>query len=310
VISSETLDAELEIELHRVTSPTDGPVVAILGGVHGDELEGVIASSIVLDTLGDLRSGEVRVVPRSNPSALAARSRESASDGNNLARCFPRHPSGTETDRTAHILTERVIRGAGALIDLHAGGHNYAMPFFAGYAAGAGTGERAAAMARAFAAPITWRHDVLNSGRSLSTAVDLGVPAIYAEGGNGGGSLGHAEIGSYVGGVRRVLASMGMLDPADVDEGPSVRHVINGGDGNTDASLEASQSGYFLAAVAPGEPVTQGTLIGEIRDAAGRRVERIESPMAGRVMMIRTVARVSAGDGIVMLSPGFEPDDR
>lgn len=298
-------DLGVAIELHRVASPNPGPTVVVFGGVHGDELEGVLATSILIEGIGELSCGTVVLVPRANPNACAAGTRESADDGKNLARCFPGDPAGTYTDRIAHVLTGLISR-ADVLIDLHSGGFNYAMPFFAGYAAGLATSERAAAMSDSFAAPVSWRHDGINPGRSISTAADLGVPAIYVEGGRGGGSLAHAELTGYIAGVIRVLCSLGMLDPKRAVPPTTGRRLIRGGDGNTDASRVASHSGYCITAVAAGDTVRAGQLIAEVRDASAGVLEVVESPIDGVVMMIRAVAEIEAGDGVVMVAPAPE----
>ena len=64
-----------------------------------------------------------------------------------------------------------------------------------------------------FGAPLGWQHAVMNPGRSLSAALDLGIPAIYVEGG-GGGALARAEVTD----LRRrasldVLADYGIIAP-------------------------------------------------------------------------------------------------
>ena len=294
-------DHGVEIEVRRLTASRVGPTVAVLGGVHGDELEGVLACAMLADGIDRILSGELVIVPRSNPSATQARMRESPNDGKNLARCFPGSPDGTYTDRIAHVLTNEVIARADALIDLHAGGEKYAMPFFAGYIGGLPSSQLAATMVAEFGAPVWWSHDSVNEGRTLSAAAALDVPAMYVEGGSGGRSLHHRDVDGYVNGVRRVLGSMGILAPSD--GAPPERQVfIDGGDGNTDASIATTHPGYCVSAVAAGDRVAPGQMIAEIRDRHGRLLVTITSPTNGIVMMIRTVATVDAGDAIVMIA--------
>ena len=307
-ITEETLGVDLDapIVMHRFRSATDGPTITLLGGVHGDELEGVLASSIMLDRLPGLLRGEVRVVPRSNPSAVAGCKRESIVDGENLARTFPGDPSGTYTERVAHVLTEEAIRGVDGLIDLHSSGYKYAMPFFGGYVSGLSSSARSAEMLEWFAPPISWRHDTINPGRSLSAAADLDVPAIYVESSQGGGVLLHAEVMGYVEGVTRVLVGLGMLDPATAEPGPSDRHFIPGGSGNTDESPETVAGGYCLSIATRGQAVVAGETLAEIRDDAGRLVETIVAPFDGVLMLTRAIAPVEPGEKIAMVAPPFE----
>ncbi len=57
--------------LTTVRGSRPGPTAALLGGVHGDEDEGVLAVLRVLhDLAGAQLAGTVRAVARANPSAL------------------------------------------------------------------------------------------------------------------------------------------------------------------------------------------------------------------------------------------------
>src|SRR6476469_4095926 len=99
-------------EVVEVFGDRPGPTVALLGGVHGDELEGVLAARRVARRLdpGTLR-GCVRIAAPAHPSAWAAVSRTSPVDGLNLARVFPGDPGGGPTEQVAAFLTARVIDG-------------------------------------------------------------------------------------------------------------------------------------------------------------------------------------------------------
>ena len=307
-VTEETLGVDLDVPIvmHRFRSAVSGPTITVFGGVHGDELEGVLATSILLDRLAGLQRGEVRVVPRANPSAVAGCNRESIVDGENLARTFPGDPAGSYTERVAHVLTEEAIRGVDGLIDLHSSGYKYAMPFFGGYVSGLSSSARSAEMLDWFAPPILWRHDTINPGRSLSAAADLDVPAIYVESSQGGGVLLHAEVMGYVEGVTRVLVGLDMLDPTTAEPGPSVRRFIPGGSGNTDESPETVTGGYCLSIAKRGQPVAAGEKLAEIRDADGRLVETIVAPFEGVLMLIRAIAPVEPGEKIALVAPPFE----
>ena len=117
----------------------DGPRLAVLAGVHGDEPEGVLAARRLLVRLETLPfAGTVVVIPVACPGAFAADTRASAVDGLNLARTFPGNPGGSDSQRLAHALTEQVIAPASLLVDLHSSGKDYEMPLFAGAYHGGG----------------------------------------------------------------------------------------------------------------------------------------------------------------------------
>lgn len=290
------------LDIHEIAGDRPGPVLAILGGVHGDELEGVTATRMLLrhlEVLGSL-GGTVRLVPVSNPPAFDARLRASPVDGANLARVFPGSAAGTLTQRIAHVITERVITGADLLIDLHSAGALYEMPVFAGYVLNTAKYERARSACQVFGAPIIWEHVGSNPGRSMSAADDLGIPSIYVEGSGGGGLIG-SDLDVYFHGVLRVMHWLGMTATAPDAAEPSL--VLSGDDGNTDESLTCRVGGFCVTRVKAGAPVAPGSLIADVLDDDARVVEQIRSPRHGTVMMLRRLATVAAGDGIAMLGP-------
>ncbi|MCR6030726.1 hypothetical protein GGQ22_04625 [Nocardioides sp. zg-579] len=277
-----------------------GPTVAILGGVHGDELEGVLAARRVLAALDPegLR-GSVRVAAPAHPAAWASVTRASPVDDLNLARVFPGSPEGRPTERVAAYLTDRLIAGADLLIDLHSAGEGFDMPLLAGYHAGEGPRcERAAEAARAFGAPFLWQHPDLSPGRSLSAAADLGVPALYVEG-HGGGQVRSADLDCYVDGVLRVLHHLGMIEEAPAPAAPS---TTVRGDGDTDGGVEADVDGYLVTATEVGRLVRAGERLGSILDEEGCTVADVRSPQDGVVMLVRRRARVSAGDTLAIVA--------
>jgi len=199
-----------------IAAPAAGPTVALIGGVHGDEYEGVIATRWLIAHLRSaLVKGTIRAAAPAHPAAWETTTRESPLDGKNLARVFPGDAKGTPTESVAHELTERVLKGSDLLIDLHSAGTNFEMPFLCGFQDDGGSvAADSRNFADIFAADFTWRHSGKPApGRSLSAAFDLGIPAIYTEGG-GGRSVRHDELTGYTDGVMRVLHQLSMVAAA------------------------------------------------------------------------------------------------
>lgn len=282
-----------------LTGKTAGPTVALLGGVHGDELEGVLAvRSVVAGLRSDDLVGAVRWAAPAHPAAWSADSRSSPLDGKNLARVFPGDASGSPTEQVAAHLTENLIAGSDLLIDLHSAGRGFDMPLLVGYHSTGPLADRAAAVAAAFAAPVIWQHPAASHGRSLSAAADLGIPSIYVEG-RGGGRLRQRDLDCYTGGVLRVLQHLGMIVAAP---GPAASSVTVRGDGNTDEGIVAAADGYFVCAVEVGESVVAGQPIGRILGEHADLVAEVKAPTGGRVMLLRAPARVAAGDTLAIVA--------
>ncbi|MGC0144907.1 succinylglutamate desuccinylase/aspartoacylase family protein [Pseudactinotalea sp. Z1732] len=277
--------------------------MTVLGGVHGDEFEGVLAArriATLLDT--DALSGTVRAVAPAHPAAWRETRRESPSDGLNLARVFPGRADGSATERLAHHLTTEAIIGADVLIDLHSGGLGFDMPLLAGYHAGEGElCERSGQLAAAFGAPFLWQHPTAAGGRSLSAAAAHGVASFYVEG-RGGGQVRRDELDCYVDGVLRVLAHLGMIEGDAVSTEP----VLVRGDGNTDGGITAPRAGYFVTSVGVGDSVAAGSALGQIVDDDGSTVDVVSSPLGGAIMLLRRRTRVEEGDTLAIVAAYVE----
>ena len=113
---------------------SDGPTLSVVGGVHGDEFEGVAACLALAEGLvGTAIAGRVRLVPVAHEAAHRASLRSSPVDGRNLARTFPGDAAGEPTERLAAAIRTEVILGSDVFVDLHSAGTAYAMPLLVGW---------------------------------------------------------------------------------------------------------------------------------------------------------------------------------
>ncbi len=287
--------------IESIKGKNDGPTIAILGGVHGDEFEGVLAARRIIGLLqNSLTAGTIKYAAPAHPVAWNASTRESPIDGLNLARVFPGNDHGKPTEQIAAHLTQNLIQGADLLIDLHSAGRNFDMALLCGYLdSDPQLSVQSASFAKIFDAPYTWKHSGPPSpGRSISTAESFGIPSIYVEG-RGGGQVRTADLQTYVDGVLRILHSMSMIDSAPVAKGWS---ISVSGDGNTDEGITCASAGYFCTVAEVGMSVTRGELLGEVIDDNGLLMESIFAPSDGIVMLMRRATRVTQGDTLSIIA--------
>ncbi|CAB4331965.1 unannotated protein [freshwater metagenome] len=287
--------------VETISGKKDGPTVAILGGVHGDEFEGVLATRKIADAVStSLLCGRVKYAAPSNPPAWDSAMRVSPLDGLNLARVFPGKDDGLPTEKIAHHLTQNLIARSDLVIDLHSAGKLFDMPMLCGYQdAGGELGARSHKFAEIFAAPFLWQHNGKPApGRSLSAAEELGIPSIYVEG-RGGGQVRATELDCYVEGVLRILKSLTMINDAPIAKSAS---VVVEGDGNTDEGIVAHSAGYYITHGQVGEKIAQGTLLGEIVDSRGKVLEAIKSPQSGVIMLLRRKTEVEVSDTLAIVA--------
>ncbi len=276
-----------------------GPSLTIFGAVHGDEYDGPEVIQRVFEQVqpAELR-GTLLMLPVCNVPAYEAIQRCSPIDGANLARVFPGNPDGSLTEQIAYWLTEKCIRGADMLLDIHSAGLAYDLPNLVGWTHSEATHHKAGeAAARAFGAPVLWAHPApVPPGRSLSAADALGVPSFYTEA-PGAGRVSAETLRIFVRGVFNLMHHMGMMNnTASPVPAPAALELV--GNGNLDQTVLAPCDGHFRAEVGLLQSVTAGQRLGAIYDLLGNVLSDITSPVTGRVVLLRALHRVKTGDGV------------
>lgn len=284
-----------DLHSHRADAP--GPRLVVLGGVHGDETEGVLAAGRLATADLALIGGQVDVVPVCHEAAFAIDSRISPIDDKNLARVFPGDPAGSATEQLAHHLYREVLAGADLLIDLHTSGQSYDMPFLAGYH---GPTRGALSLARTaaehFGADFIWRHPALSTGRTVSVVEQ----AIYVES-LGGGATNADVVARYVQGVKNVMVALGLLNEAGVPGDPNAVRVVGGGNLDRDM-ISVESEGVLMSAVDAGARVIKAQLLGRVEDIHGTVLEELRAPADGWVMARKRRSPVAADDLVFCLA--------
>lgn len=278
----------------------------VLGGVHGDEYEGIVAVRAVFRSLDPTAlAGTFLGVPVCNPPAFSAGRRESPVDGKNLARVFPGRPDGTVSDQIAHALNVTVIRHADFLVDLHSSGTHIAMPLLVGYdQTDDATGHLSREAARRFGVATVWGHPRISPGRSMSDAHLRRVPWLYTESPSGGW-LHRETVDVYARGVLNVMGFLRMI-PGEASP-VAIRHELSG-DGDVDRSLVAPASGFLVPRFDLLDRVSEGDCLGVIEDLTGDEVARLRAPVDGTVVLVRKTALVQAGDLVFRLRDEVAPE--
>lgn len=298
-VARRTLElAGLSVPLVEVTGAADGPLLTVIAGVHGCEYASMTGVRRWLAGLAerDLR-GRVRAVPVLNIPAFEARTPFVVpQDGKNLNRCFPGDPAGTLADRLAHAAFSELIAGSDAYIDAHCGDMVEALEPFALYEAGPAE-ERARDLAFAYGLPYVIRQEAgpgrAVSGTSTGAAAAAGIPAITAEAGQCG-LVEEAPVALHVAGLNRVLELLGM---ADADQAPSGNAPVQLGQF---LWLRCQSAGWWEPAVAAGEQVTAGQLLGSVTTLDGSAVlESVSAPADGVVIFLTSSPAVAA-DGLLL----------
>lgn len=201
-----------------VAANGNGPSVLLVAGNHGDEYEGQIALMKLVRSLDPARlQGRLIVLTAANYPAVMAGRRVSPIDDGNLNRCFPGNANGTPTEMIAHYIESVLLARCQYCLDLHSGGSSLQYAAHAHARRPDDADRRAATLAliTAFGAPYGGLVKPLQGEpRTLSAAAERqGVVYLNAELG-GGGTISHELVAMAEAGVRRALASIGVL-PSD-----------------------------------------------------------------------------------------------
>lgn len=287
------------VRVHEI-GDGQGPTVVVLGGVHGDESQGVRAAVRVAAAVfrSDV-AGRLVVVPVAHEAAFEATSRVNPADGGNLARSFPGSPTGTPTQRLAHLLSQEVLADADLVVDLHSSGVHYTLATLAGFPDdGGAAGARGARAAAAMALPVTWRHPgPMPPGRTGSGSFARGVPFLYTESPE---AEDHAD--RYLGAVLRLLVAEGML-PGDDAPRPTTSSRPLVGPGDLDrASVVAPATGLIEVLVAPLDRVEAGQPVARWTDPCFGRSVDLTANEPGVVVVARRSRGVAAGEMVVHLA--------
>lgn len=296
-----TPDGALGVTVHEHRAAQDGPHVVVFGGIHGNEVGGIVAAGALAAEPWSLRAGRLSIVPIAHEAAQGADLRVSPIDGLNLAREFPGDPTGSPTQALAALLDTRLIAEADLVIDLHTSSPAADMPLFVGCLDdGSAAADRATELATAFGLPMIWTHPRLGPGRTLTAAHDRGIPALYVES-PAGGVLDDAAVAAYIAGVRAVIGRFGLLEESEGTplDGPRHSPLWVHGDGDTDSFTAVTHGGYFIRAGRLLDPVEEGHVVGRVVDGAHRTLETIRARTSGYVTTLQRTATVAAGQAVV-----------
>ncbi|GEO06711.1 succinylglutamate desuccinylase [Adhaeribacter aerolatus] len=279
----------IDIPVHVFRAPEDGPVLLLMAGMHGDEVNGIetVRRMLRRKMLRPAR-GTIIAIPVLNIYGFLNFSRE-VPDGKDVNRSFPGSEGGSLASRVAHKFVREILPWVDYGIDFHTGGASRAnYPQVRCLL----SNPVAAQMAYAFAAPF-----VINANlrpKSLrKEASKYGKNIIVFEGGE---SLRFDEAGIQEGinGTIRVLAFL-QIQKSNVSPGklPKVCQRTSW--------VRAKVAGLFRSQIALGDYIQKSQVIGSIADPYGQMSVSLKAPKAGYVIGLNRMPVVNQGDALLHL---------
>jgi len=297
------VDSGTRIPVTVVHGARSGPVLALIAGTHGAEVQAVLALQRVRRELDPARlSGAVVLVHVANPPSFYGRTvYYSPVDGKNLNRVYPGRADGTVSERIAWAITREVIEKADYLVDLHAGDGNESLRPYA-YWTPLGRDARVDSLQREMI--LAFGHDLIvvdttrprdfaSSVYTTNTALLLGKPAITTENGYLGEPA-EAMIRRNVDGVFGLMRWLRMW-PGEARLPRSATYL------RRFEVLRSPLTGTWLPAVERGQAVAAGALIGHLTDVFGDGRTEVRAPFAGQVLYVVATPPMSRGEPLAML---------
>jgi uncharacterized protein len=276
-----------------------GPRVAIVSGIHGDELEGLYVCHRIAGWLEALAAtqpaalrGTVELYPALNPIGIDTLQRFVPVFDTDLNRNFPGHPGGMLPQRlTDAVMTE--LAGMSLVIDIHAS--NVFLREIPQVRVAEEFQGRLVPLAHEMNLDVIWLHGsitVLEStiAHSLNSR---GVPCLVVEMGVGM-RITPAFTDQLLTGILHVWRRLGVL--ADDVVLPPRSHVPVIADDHNVHYLNAATSGLFMPEVEHWTSLTQGQRLGCIVSPyEGRVLSEVRSPVDGFLFTLREYPVVYEG---------------
>lgn len=253
----------ISICAHVFRARQRGPCMLIVGGIHGDEINGVeiVRDGIRKGFFDNLTRGSVIAIPVLNVYGFINFSRE-VPDGKDVNRSFPGTGTGSLASRVAYALHKNILPLVDFGVDFHTGGRsNYNFPQIR-FTKGDAEAEKLAAM---FSAPLTMSYVAIRKSLRKIAFAKHGVRMLVFEGGE---NLRYDKKSIDVGleGINRLLAAHQMKEIL-FEEKKSLHF-------NKATWIRASIGGVFQWIKSSGEEVKKGEKIGFINDPQAIKVTR------------------------------------
>ena len=293
-------DAHINLNIARLPSRTpidipvfvsraeeNGPVLLLLAGLHGDEINGIeIIRRILRKGFNKPLKGTVICVPVMNIYGFLNFSRD-LPDGKDVNRSFPGSKSGSLASRVAHRLMNEIIPKIDYGIDFHTGGASRAnFPQIRCLV----NDELNKKLALAFSPPFIL-NSVYRPNSLRKESANLGKRIIVYEAGESM-RFDRDAIILGINGVRRVMKYLGMTNhvhPPEADPKIIMKATW----------VRARYSGLFHYFVQNGKYVEKNQLIGAITDPFGDFYSQIKSPVSGHIVGVNNNPVVNQGDALI-----------
>lgn len=279
----------LKIPVIIERSKEDGPVLLLLAGVHGDEINGVaIIRKIIKKKYNKPTSGTIICIPVFNIFGYLIQTREFP-DGRDLNRMFPGSLSGSLASQFAYQFRTEIAPLVDYVIDFHTGG---AERENSAQIRCVTTEEKTLELAKIFGSPYIIHSDYI--AKSLrETLHKMGKTVLLFEGGKSK-NIDSSIVNYGVAGTLNVMKKLGMQSGKIEKSNPTIIKKSKW--------IRAKDSGLFTLNITNGSFVKKKDVLGVIQDPFGEFERRITAPFDCYIFGINTSPIINKGNALFHVS--------
>ena len=273
-----------------------GPTMWVSAGIHGDEIEGVEIIRRVANRISAQRmKGTLIAIPVVNVHGFNTGDRY-LPDRRDLNRAFPGSTRGSLASRVAHLVMDQIVSRCDYGVDLHTGSdHRTNLPQIRANLDDVETLR----LAKVFGAPLAL-HSRIRDGSLRQAATEQGAKVLLYEGGEAS-RFDERSLKAGVGGVLRILAGTGFIDPVAPDADPTLI-------ARSSKWMRSGRSGIIQRDVQLGDMVVEGQVVARIHDTFGKKLGDVKSRASGLVIGHTQHPLVNRGDAIVHVAVVAPPE--
>lgn len=295
--------AGLELPYFDIKAPQAGPALAIIAGMHPNEVSAMEAALRLKDYFAEhLVSGSVSILPVLNMPGLYLHSEfVCPEDNKNINFLSPGSPQGSFSEVLIDAVLNSWAQEAAVFIDLHGGDLREDVAKFV-MCQRVGDEEFdniTSLLAHQFDADaiVEFAVDQTNNrGRATNELPWLGRHAVMSEGG-ANGILDEENTQFHFNGVANIARQLGLT--ADPSVTRTRRNIVV----DNFVKVEAPFSGRWYLEIVAGEQVSRGQRLGVIKNLYGEWVADVIAPFSGLILMLVNHNIVNQGEWLISLAP-------
>ncbi len=279
----------IEIPIVVSRAEKEGPGLLLMGGMHGDEINGVeIVRRVIAKGYNTPKIGTVICIPLLNIYGFLHFSRQVNDGGKDINRSFPGSKNGSLASQLAYHLCNEILPHIDYGLDFHTGGariNNY--PQLRAQLDDPVNLE----LARAFS-PRFMIHSGFREKSLRKEASKMGKQILIYEGGESL-RLRKNAVDDGVNGLLRVMHHLGMRDEMPPPAKKAPIYI------EKSSWLRSKAAGLYHSFFRPGEPVNKGDVVGLITGPFGEFESPLKAHISGYVLAINNIPVIHRGDAIM-----------